>query len=1052
MDRRRRLVQPGLLVLLVVLLGYFPSSVEGVAAAERSPADIPWPLEMLADADLADVFFVDPLRGWAVGDRGVIWHTDDGGRRWQLQSSGVGCRLASIWFADAQHGWIVGGRAHPYTHGSTGVVLRTRDGGTNWERIEGLLLPALDLVRFADAARGWAVGASSSLYGAGLFRTRDGGRSWTRVPAGEEARWQSADFRDPDRGLLADATGQIAVLDGRQLRRAQLPDAAGRPVRRIVSGPEAAFAVGERGLVWRSLDGGAGWLSVAERMPDGRAAAFDCAALAHHGAHCWVAGDPGSRVFYSADYGTTWQAFATGRTAPLHGLCFVDAHRGWAVGALGTILATNDGGRTWTLCRAGGERLGLLGVVGDAAELPLEVFASACGGEGLLGRALVLGDSTPTDDMWPHRASAERRVRQALVDVGAGGVQLENMLPLPAAELHFPAEALLAQWNRGHDGQGLRQAVERVACCLRTWRPDVVLTHHAASTPHDAVPSAVQRVVLDAVQLAAEAGPLEDRWRAVGLEPWRVKKVVGVGAVAGAASHLATAQLALPLGRSLAELTTASRGLIESRYRTSPPVIGLHLLGGQPGHGDSRRIFGDIPRPESAGSRRELVAAAEANLQQFRQRAQQRRNAEALLARAGEAAQGSAAWLAHVSQLTQGLDDTSAGDVIYQLARQFQDSGQAELADETLRLLVREQAGHWLTGPALVWQLQYRASAEMGWWRQRRQRVVAGRLSSAAPAAGAAAPAVDVQAIYQEPLTPIGQAAAVDPPAGPATAGSDAAAAGLPGSDPLALGKRIQTQWPGLFAEPEIRFPWAAAHRSRQQPRVAQSIYQNIAAAHPAAAWRACARGEIWLAEPQGPPPRPVARCPRVAQRPYLDGRLDDDVWTMAEPVAVTSVDGQQPSAAGQVRLAHDEQFLYIAVRSAKVSGVRYGPGNGPRQRDADLSRQDRVEVLLDTDRDYATWWRLTLDHRGWTGDACGEDRSWDPTWYVASVSSAADWTVEAAIAWEELAERPPRSGDVWALGLQRVIPGADFHSWTRPASPEVWPAGFGWLMFPGQP
>ena len=32
------------------------------------------------DAELADVFFLDRHRGWAVGDRGVIWHTSDGGR------------------------------------------------------------------------------------------------------------------------------------------------------------------------------------------------------------------------------------------------------------------------------------------------------------------------------------------------------------------------------------------------------------------------------------------------------------------------------------------------------------------------------------------------------------------------------------------------------------------------------------------------------------------------------------------------------------------------------------------------------------------------------------------------------------------------------------------------------------------------------------------------------------------------------------------------------------------------------------------------------------
>ena len=50
------------------------------------------PSEMAEDAELTDVFFVDADRGWAVGDRGVIWHTDDGGRRWQLQPTAATCR------------------------------------------------------------------------------------------------------------------------------------------------------------------------------------------------------------------------------------------------------------------------------------------------------------------------------------------------------------------------------------------------------------------------------------------------------------------------------------------------------------------------------------------------------------------------------------------------------------------------------------------------------------------------------------------------------------------------------------------------------------------------------------------------------------------------------------------------------------------------------------------------------------------------------------------------------------------------------------------------
>ena len=45
------------------------------------------------DARLCDVWFVDPQHGWAVGDQGVILHTDDGGQHWSPQVSGVTCTL-----------------------------------------------------------------------------------------------------------------------------------------------------------------------------------------------------------------------------------------------------------------------------------------------------------------------------------------------------------------------------------------------------------------------------------------------------------------------------------------------------------------------------------------------------------------------------------------------------------------------------------------------------------------------------------------------------------------------------------------------------------------------------------------------------------------------------------------------------------------------------------------------------------------------------------------------------------------------------------------------
>src|SRR5262245_23524075 len=86
-------------------------------AASIAPAEPPAaPREWQSDAELTAVTFIDADRGWAVGDRGTIWHTVDGGRRWEQQNSGVSCRLEAAQFLDANNGWIVGGWTEPYTH------------------------------------------------------------------------------------------------------------------------------------------------------------------------------------------------------------------------------------------------------------------------------------------------------------------------------------------------------------------------------------------------------------------------------------------------------------------------------------------------------------------------------------------------------------------------------------------------------------------------------------------------------------------------------------------------------------------------------------------------------------------------------------------------------------------------------------------------------------------------------------------------------------------------------------------------------------------------
>src|SRR5215213_2359524 len=50
------------------------------------------------DAVLNSLSFINQSTGWTVGDRGVIWHTEDAGATWRQQLSPVSCSLKAVFF------------------------------------------------------------------------------------------------------------------------------------------------------------------------------------------------------------------------------------------------------------------------------------------------------------------------------------------------------------------------------------------------------------------------------------------------------------------------------------------------------------------------------------------------------------------------------------------------------------------------------------------------------------------------------------------------------------------------------------------------------------------------------------------------------------------------------------------------------------------------------------------------------------------------------------------------------------------------------------------
>jgi photosystem II stability/assembly factor-like uncharacterized protein len=93
--------------------------------------------------------FVDNRLGWAVGSGGSIYHTENGGRTWQQQSSGITTDLFDVKFLDATEGWAVG---------AEGTIVHTNDGGRHWTAVRSDTEHPLERIFFAGRTHGWAVG------------------------------------------------------------------------------------------------------------------------------------------------------------------------------------------------------------------------------------------------------------------------------------------------------------------------------------------------------------------------------------------------------------------------------------------------------------------------------------------------------------------------------------------------------------------------------------------------------------------------------------------------------------------------------------------------------------------------------------------------------------------------------------------------------------------------------------------------------------------------------------------------------------------------------
>lgn len=997
-------------------------ALAGSSANAQDVGGLPTLAKVMArDAELRDLSFVDAANGWAVGDRGVILRTSDGGRRWTALQSPVECPLYSVSFVDQRTGWVVGGFTKPYTHSSHAVVLKTEDGGESWRALPADTLPLLRRVKFFSARQGVAAGAGTSFAPGGVFETSDGGRTWRPLPYNQLAHWLAADFVAPGVGVVAGAAGELATTGRRELIRSNALAGDRRGLRDIaLTGPTSGWMVGDGGLVLTTGDLGRTWQPPSGPTPPATRGLCDWRAIATRGRSVWIAGAPGSILLHSADAGASWQVQPTGVAAPISTIEFVDEQHGWAAGSLGTILATRDGGRTWNVQRRGGAAAAAVVLAAQPSATPLDLIATLGAAEGYFINVVA---PFATGD--PNRDSAAHtRQTEATIASGAALSDQAWRLSLRPEQLTLSASQLLAEFNRQTDGRGREELQRQIVTRLRTLRPEVVILATEGADSLRGVEQLLEDAARDAIAAAADPAQYPELG-ALGLSPHEVRRLV----VAGPSEPRSSPRIVMGdfnplLGTAPAQWVGASRALLTTEYTPAPAAITWRIVADavtSPGAtAAGRDPFAGIAIARGSDARRRAARPSTGDLAALKAIAQKTRNMRQLLSQSDV----SDAWLGQALTLTTGLDADSGAELLYQLADGYRAAGKLDLAADTLYLLARRYTDHPLADSALLWLLRYYASSEV---------------------ARAQTPGIATN--YSEPPTENREAGVRQASATLAAPGAEQGA--LSRDERLEraaqLGKYLEQARPALFADPAVRFPIATAQRGLGFTASAEKYAALLLKQAVVPAWKRCGEAERWLAgQSELPPAKPIATCRAAAERPLLDGALDDPCWREAEALPIG---GGESAGRGVVRLASDQEFFYIAIDcprrtpSGEVS-------NDPRPRDGDLTGHDRVTILLDVDRDYAAAFELSIDSRGWMGDRCWGDRHWNPRWFVAAGNAAGRWTAEAAIPLAELAKEAPPPKTAWAVAAVRHTPGAAAESWTGVAD-EASPDRFGLLLFP---
>lgn len=272
-------------------IGSFP-----IITPENNPYD--WAIQYTETyVNLTDVYFVDNMTGWVVGDENTILSTTMGGNTWpQAPVNSYDGNFRSVSMISDNVGWISGDMNGNEINGNIYIS----SSGGSYPESQKLSDYPLNAIFGLNESLVWSGGENGQ-----LLYSDDGGQNWIKSTTNFDFSINDIYFLDENEG----------------------------------------YAVTEQGNILRSTNGGISW-ELNYEIPE-----IDLTSVHFIDASKgWACGSRNTILKFDGNAETKWVSIRIeneGVGIVWNDIFFLDKDFGWIVGLAGTVYKTEDGGNIW---------------------------------------------------------------------------------------------------------------------------------------------------------------------------------------------------------------------------------------------------------------------------------------------------------------------------------------------------------------------------------------------------------------------------------------------------------------------------------------------------------------------------------------------------------------------------------------------------------------------------------------------------------------------------------------------------------------------------------